>query len=110
MAGNKYMNFDSLADIPQPDYGDIWIVGRSPQHLKPNARYSSTTPDAPAEVSIMTNYLELESAQRLRGVVIPPHAVGSLIVVSPGVSLWALIRGFLKERPRARKAAQKGGA
>lgn len=89
------------------DYGDLHVIGRDAGAEHPCVRFSSTTPDAGAEVSLMTNYLELERAHRLRGVVIAPHAVGSLIVVSPNVSVWTLVRGFLKERARARAAIAK---
>lgn len=85
------------------DYGEIYLTARSAGGRE-SIRYSTTTIDAGAEVHVMTGALELERAIRLRGVPIAPHAVGALIVVGPNVSLWALVRGWLRERKRAQAA------
>jgi hypothetical protein len=58
------------------------------------------------EVGHISSLLELERAS-CRGVRIPPHAVGSLIVMAPDAPLLSILRHWLKERRRALAARAK---
>ncbi len=63
----------------------------------------STSIQPQRDLSNMLAFWELESAQRLRSVTIKPYAIGSLIVVSPDVGLWRLIKGFIAARRKIAK-------
>lgn len=58
------------------------------------------------EVHVMSASLEMERASR-RGVRIPPHAIGSLIVMAPDAPLLTMLRRFWGERRRALAARKK---
>lgn len=66
--------------------------------------YGSTTSLQPRkDLSNMLAFLELERAHRLRSVSVKPYAIGSMVVVSPDVGLWRLIKGFISARRKIAK-------
>ncbi|HEY8361041.1 MAG TPA: hypothetical protein VIL30_26580 [Ramlibacter sp.] len=58
------------------------------------------------ELHVMSGALELERASK-RGVRIPPHALGSLIVMAPDAPFWTVVRTWWRERRRALTARKK---
>lgn len=66
--------------------------------------YGSTTSLQPQkDLANMLAFLELERAHRLRSVSVKPYVIGSMIVVSPDVGLWRLIKGFIAARLKIQK-------
>lgn len=68
--------------VTEPRPNSIYVASYGPD-AKPRHSYStSTSPDGVEESSLMTNFLELERAARLRDVWFKPHVIGGVTIHS----------------------------